>query len=358
MYDGRINLHLLFNKIEIKSTVKLHYNIWIAESYSCQKDIIELLKHSNLSDHLMIFCSHSQLRPELQLCADSFFQQPNVEESATWLLQHCKQYDIDLLFCGKHSQHIEPFREEFLACGIQLVTGAIGVTQHNNINNKYLFGEICSDLHLPNIPATKVNHISQLKLTIDEYRQRYQAICAKPVYGVYGAGFVQLKDEVSYFVKFQSNTLCNTQQFIEAYAQLDPPIDYLIMPFLSGQECSVDIACSQGQILALVTRIKFKFYQQCMIQQPCHEIATTLVQHFQCDGLINIQFKQDDQGTWHILEINPRPAGGFAYTQHTGINLIAELVAEKLHLPLQRATPTDVVHVLPVIDSIKMDIQP
>jgi predicted ATP-grasp superfamily ATP-dependent carboligase len=71
--------------------------------------------------------------------------------------------------------------------------------------------------------------------------------------------------------------------------------------------------------------------------------------------LINIQFKQDDQGAWHILEINPRPAGGFSYTQHTGINLIAELIAEKLHLVLKRPVSTAVVQVLPLIQSIKMD---
>ena len=106
-------------------------------------------------------------------------------------------------------------------------------------------------------------------------------------------------------------------------------------------------------ILALVTRIKFKFYQECYIEHPCHEICKILVEHFQCDGLINIQFKQDDQGAWHILEINPRPAGGFSYTQHTGINLIAELIAEKLHLVLKRPVPTTVVQVLPIIQSIK-----
>ena len=173
------------------------------------------------------------------------------------------------------------------------------------------------------------------------------------MYGVYGSGFVQLLNEVSYFKQFQLNTQCNTQQFIEAYAQLDQPIEYLIMPFLTGQECSVDIACSHGEILALVTRIKFKFYQECYIEHPCHEIGKILVRHFQCDGLINIQFKQDDLGVWHILEINPRPAGGFAYTQHTGINLVAELIAEKLHLVLKRPVPTTVVQVLPIIQSIK-----
>ena len=84
-------------------------------------------------------------------------------------------------------------------------------------------------------------------------------------------------------------------------------------------------------------------------------VVEILVKHFQCDGLINIQFKQDDHGVWHILEINPRPAGGFAYTQHTGINLIAELIAEKLHLILKSPVPTTLVQVLPIIHSIKME---
>ena len=335
--------------------MKAHYNIWIAESYSCQNDIIQLLKYSNLSTQLTIFCSHSRQRPELKLSADYFFQQPAVEDSSEWLLEQCKLHSIQLLFCGKHSQFIEKFRTEFTANGIQLVTGAIGFNQHENINNKFCFGQICADLNLPNIPAHKVDNAHELKQAIADYQEKYTHICAKPVYGVYGAGFVQLRHDVSYFMKFQSNTVCNTQQFIDAYAQLDSPIAYLIMPFLSGQECSVDIACSNGKILALVTRIKFKFYQECYIEHPCHSICETLVQHFQCDGLINIQFKQDNQGIWHILEINPRPAGGFAYTQHTGINLVAELMAEKLQLLLQRPEPIAIVQVLPMMQSIKMD---
>ena len=55
--------------------MKSHYNIWIAESYSCQNDIIQLLKNSNLSPYLTIFCSHSKQRPELKLLADYFFSE-------------------------------------------------------------------------------------------------------------------------------------------------------------------------------------------------------------------------------------------------------------------------------------------
>ena len=164
--------------------MKSHYNIWIAESYSCQNDIIQLLKRSNLSAHLTIFCSHSKQRPELKLCADYFFQQPPVEHSADWLLEQCKKHAIQLLFCGKHSQFIEKLREEFARHDIQLVTGATGIAQHENMNNKFLFGEICEALNLPNIPAAKVDHVVGLKQAIADYQKKYSHICAKPVYGV------------------------------------------------------------------------------------------------------------------------------------------------------------------------------
>lgn len=335
--------------------MKSHYNIWIAESYSCQKDIIELLKCSNLSSQLTIYCSHSLQRPELILYADFFEIQPSVNKSAEWLLNKCIHHSINLLFCGKHSHFIEEYRQQFTLHGIQLITGAIGVNSHHNINDKFLFGQICQSLNLPNIPALKVSHLDHLKPAIKNYQERYTKICAKPVQGVYGAGFVQLSDDFSYFKKFQSNTLCNTQQFIEAYTQLESPIEYLIMPYLEGQECSVDLSCHQGKIIALVTRIKFQFHQECYLNHVCHQTCAVLVEHFQCDGLINIQFKQDANGKWHILEINPRPAGGFAYTQHTGVNLVAALIAEKLKLSLQHSELTEVVKVLPMVQSIKMD---
>lgn len=336
--------------------MKPQYKIWIAESYSCQKDILQLLKNSHLSTSLTVFCSHRYVRPELELYADVFIQQPKVDESAQWLLEQCISNKIDLLFCGKHGHFIEQYRAEFEKNNIQLITGTLSVEQHQQINNKYQFSQICESLDLPFIPATLVNSVESLQNAIIDAQKQFENICAKPVYGVYGFGFVRLINDVSYFKNFTSPTICNTQQFLEAYAQLDVATEYLIMPYLNGQECSVDIACNAGKILAQVTRIKYDFYQECFLEHPCHTICADLVQHFQCDGLINIQLKQDQNGKWHILEINPRPAGGFAYTQHTGVNLIVELIADKLNLSLDKEIAIlSHVKVLPITQSMKLD---
>lgn len=336
-------------------TVKNHYVVWIAECFSCQKDIIHALKKSSLAPHLTIFCSHHLLRPELQNIADYFLQQPDIQDSPNWLLQQCIEHNVDVLFCGKRTQFIEPFRQHFTQHGIQLITGALSSTDLEMIDNKFKFTEKCKALGLPYIPAIKVNSVQSLQYAILRSKQQFKEICAKPIHGVYGAGFVRLKDDIDYFQHFRSPYIANTQQFIEAYRQLKQPIDYLIMPYLNGEECSVDIACDQGKIIAQITRIKYQFYQECFLEHPCHKICIDLVQHFHCDGLINVQFKKDNQKKWHILEINARPAGGFAYSMHTGLNLIAELFSKKLAIPLQREQFFSVVKVLPLVQSFKLD---
>lgn len=335
--------------------MKDHYTVWIAESFSCQKDIIQALKDSSLATNLKIICSHHLLRPELHDVADLFIQQPDVADAAEWLLQQCIQYKVDVLFCGKRAQYIEPYRQQFEKHNVKLITGAMSLNQLESIDDKFAFTEKCKALNLPYTPALKADSSDTLKSAISQAKQQFGEICVKPVYGVYGAGFVYLKDDIDYFQHFKSPFIANTQQFIEAYAQLKQPIDYLVMPYLDGEECSVDIACDQGKILAQVTRIKYQFHQECFLQHPCHKICTQLVQHFHCDGLINIQFKKDQQQQWHILEINARPAGGFAYTLHTGVNLVAELFAQKLNLNLQREKTISPVKVLPLVQSFKMD---
>ena len=335
--------------------MKNYFTVWIAESFSCQKDIIASLKNSNLAAQLYIICSHNLQRPELLDIADVFIHQPRIEESAEWLLEQCKLHNVDLLFCGKRAQYIEAYREQFEQHHIQLVTGALSFAELDMMDDKFVFTEKCKALNLPYIAAIKADSIDTLKSAISQVKQQFGEICAKPVHGVYGAGFVRLKDDIDYFQHFKAPFLANTQQFIEAYAQLEHGIEYLIMPYLNGDECSVDIACDHGKILAQVTRIKYQFHQVCFLDHPCHQICTQLVQHFNCDGLINIQFKQDQQQKWHILEINARPAGGFAYTQHTGVNLVAELFAQKLGLDLTRETHVSPVKVLPLVQSFKMD---
>lgn len=114
------------------------------------------------------------------------------------------------------------------------------------------------------------------------------------------------------------------------------------MPFLPGEECSVDMFCATGKVISKVTRIKKEQWQEVLPQGPCDEIAQKLAHLFKLDGIVNAQFRQDQVGSWHVLEINTRPSGGIGMTVHSQVNLVAECVAYHARLALAKATPRHV----------------
>lgn len=319
--------------------------IWVAECFSCQYDFLEMIKNSVTLKDVKVFSSHSKNRPELKLVSDAYCIQPPIKDSADWLLEKCIENKVFLLFCGKNSFHIESIREKFEDNGICLITGSIGVENHIVIEDKARFTKICTDNGLNVVPAIKVQNVDELKQAIKLTKLEYQNICVKPVIGVFGFGFVKLDDNVSKFKHIEDPFVCNTTSFIESYAEETSPRPYLVMPYLENEECSVDISCCNGKIISNITRIKHGSYQECLVNGPCDDVAAKLVKLFNCDGLINIQFKKDHNNNWFILEINNRPSGGFAYSKHTGINLVSDLITSKLGIYRNSTTVTDKVWV-------------
>ena len=51
------------------------------------------------------------------------------------------------------------------------------------------------------------------------------------------------------------------------------------------------------------------------------ELAIRAAEHFGCDGIVNVQTRDDASGQPHLLEINLRYSGGIGYTRETGVNL-------------------------------------
>lgn len=332
----------------------MKYNILIAESYSCQRDLILNLIESSLRPYLKIYACHRQWRSDILDVADESFLAPQ-HDPIPFILKFCLEHKISLVFCGKNTSIFEQQRALFEQQGIILITGATQPESIEQISNKALFTEMCEQQHLPVTPAVAAYNYAELQHGITEMQQRFpeQDVCVKPIYGVYAEGFFCLKQDAELFTQYKYPFVTTLQQFCEAYAALAVPIPYLVMPFLAGEECSVDISCSQGQVLAHATRIKRTGYQDITVDGPCDDICQRLVTLFQLDGLINIQLKQNDQQQWFILEINSRPAGGFAYSRPTGLNLIAELISHKLNLPFQRQIDQPNISVRPITTVIE-----
>ena len=97
----------------------------------------------------------------------------------------------------------------------------------------------------------------------------------------------------------------------------------LVMEHLAGPEWSVDCAGRYGELLCAVQRKKSQFIGHGQSIDNNAEIAgmvTRLTAHYRLNGLFNIQFKEGVQGP-RLLEINPRPSGGFGMACLSGANL-------------------------------------
>lgn len=334
-------------------------SILIAESFSCQRDLIVNLKNSALAPHLRVYASHSQNRHEILSNADvNLAPSPLGETAIDWTIEQCKQHQIKWVFVGKYCELYQKHVAQFAANGIHLITGATSLTTHQQLDDKYLFTQICQQHGLAVTPAYYFANASQLDQAYQQAQHDFPQyrLCAKPVKGVFGYGFVRFHDQASFNGLFHHPLEIPFTLFSEKYKALSQPPAYILMPYLAGQECSVDIACDQGAIISMATRIKEQSRQKISLKGDCDDICHQLVKIFGLDGLINIQFKQDENGVWHILEINARPAGGFGYSIHTGQNLIADLFSHKLNIPMGSSLAQQQIYVFPFTSSLSQEV--
>ena len=64
------------------------------------------------------------------------------------------------------------------------------------------------------------------------------------------------------------------------------------------------------------------------------ELAIKAARHFKCDGIVNVQTRDDAGGKPHLLEINLRYSGGIGYTREAGVNLPGIFATRRLGLPV------------------------
>ena len=171
-----------------------------------------------------------------------------------------------------------------------------------------------------------------------------QKVCFKPCISNGSRGFRIIDpaiDEFHLLFKEKPNhtyiqldklkSILSTQKF--------PPL--LLSEYLPGPEFSIDCLAKNGEPIIIVPRLRTKmkegisvageFVYQKEIIKYCEEIIKSLHVH----GNIGIQVKQAEDGTYKILEINPRVQGTISAGLGAGINLPLLAVHQELNIPIE-----------------------
>lgn len=308
-------------------------SFYLAEGQSSQRDMILSLQALKPQYNLQIIASHRNDRPEILNCADIAYQEPSYpdqkpkdycQERCEFVINHAKKHQAKVLLTGRNSKDYEPYREALQHHGIRLLTGASSIAMLDKIDNKFEFTQYCHTHNIPVATAWQFDNLTELERLLNTHQGKN--LCVKPVSGIFAQGFWKLSDVDSFeHLYLTDNKKISTEQFINAYknSQLihEKPIPMLLMPYLSGQEYSIDVVCEHGEILGAITRYKQGSVQYIGYDVDVMAVVIPLVQAFGCDGIISVQTKADEHGKHHILEINSRPSGGIGYTVHSGVDL-------------------------------------
>lgn len=299
--------------------------VWLSEAQSSQRDMIVSLQALKSAYDLTIIASHSKERPEILSQADLSFAEPK-SSTAYVVAQEAIRQRAKVLLTGRNGMDYEPYRDELARHGVRLLTGAMNETTLQIIDDKARFTQACQMHKLPVATAWTFRGIDELTALLSRYGS--QRLCVKPCVGIFAEGFWILDNhhgqtDPFYHLSHTQHKKIHTDEFLHAYANSPKAqsTPMLLMPYLSGDEHSIDVVCERGQVLGAVTRRKVGSVQHIGFDTDVMDVVVPLIRAFGCDGIVSVQTKSDDAGRHHILEINPRPSGGIGYTAHSGVDL-------------------------------------
>jgi hypothetical protein len=308
--------------------------IWFLEGQSSQRDII-LGARDALPPEVKIFASHRDDRPEITSGADISFTEPRgAEERIDWVLDTARSYGIKVVLAGRLGGVFEQARARFEQAGLVLVTGGMSMRTFDLVDDKSKFTAEAERAGLACVPAITASNAEEMFAAYETLSASGE-VCVKPAVGIYGQGFWRFKADADPFRSFADPDarVANFTTYMHAYSEGANPPPMLVMPYMAGSECSVDMVCEAGRVVAFVGRRKTGVHQIFQREGAAVELALKAAEHFQCDGIVNVQTKDDAEGQPHLLEINPRYSGGVGYTRETGVNLAGIFATRRLGLP-------------------------
>lgn len=320
--------------------------IWLMEGFSSQRTIAEGLRRAIRENAwcgaqgqpLQVLASHRQFRPEITAAADIALREPtNLTEKLTFILTTARQYGVSVIHTGKPSAWFEQHRQPIEAAGITLITGVRDARFLTLAEDKAAFTEVLAAHNIPHTPAVRVNTLGELHDALNTLKSSWPRLCIKPNTGIYGLGYWRLDDDApaSLMLSAPDQRRIRTSTYLTALEEsggLKEPM--IVMPYLPGPECSIDLVVDRGRVIAALGRRKNGAMQTLFDRGEEIELACRVAGQLEADGLINVQTRADDQGNPRVLECNLRPSGGVGYGLHSGINLPAMMIAQRLGLPL------------------------
>ena len=290
--------------------LRVWFNHWFSTAYH----LINLIRDGN-PDKFYFIGSNKNDYAVYKLACDEWHREPEKISDADYVdfcLNFCREHDVDIFIPRRNLTAIAGRVDDFNQRGVKVLVGRDAQLM-TTLDDKVATYEF--------ITAGKLNEIIppyKIAATFDEFNRAYDAlktsdnrICYKLVADEGALTFRVIDDSIEKISALHNmpNMKVTRDAAQKILSRYDFKIPLIVMPYLSGQEVSVDcLATSQGNII--IPRFKTNHrYSEIKFDAAIINVAEKILSLMKFDVPINIQFRMDG-GKLYLLEINPRMSGG------------------------------------------------
>lgn len=242
----------------------------------------------------------------------------------------CQKHQIQVIL-PLVTRELFPFSEHknsFAQKGIKVVVS--DYEQLNIANDK---GKLYQLLHNSGILTPQyiiVHTVQELHDAVYQLGYPNKTVCFKPCVSNGSRGFRiidETKDEFDLLFNYKPTSEYITLGKAESILSQKPFPPLLVSEYLPGEEYTIDCLAQDGKCLLAIPRLRKKMLQGISVAgiveknteiiTYCHQIVDCCKLH----GPVGVQVKRAEDGTFKILEINPRVQGTTVALLGAGINM-------------------------------------
>jgi biotin carboxylase len=318
--------------------------IWFNRTFATTWHLIELLRANPENRPVQVISTHADLDSPVLAASDEQFAEPSLadDEYVEWALDFAARHRVDLLIPRAGMAALASARERFETVGT-----AVACPSANTVRlfeDKVAAYAAAAALGVPVPPHAVARTPDELRAAYDTFAA-FGAVCMKPVSGVGGEGYRRLTDAPPTWDEYRGEvrSLVRVDDVCAAMGAASPE-PLLVLPFLDGDEVSVDVlADADGTPVTMIGRLHGGGRRRVIVDdQEGFEVARTLTVAHRISYLSNTQIKYwqgpaDSARRPYLLEVNTRAAGGLFHTTLAGVNLawacVQVALGEQVELP-------------------------
>lgn len=282
-----------------------------------------------------------------QSLSDHFMQTPSSQsaEYVKFVLEMCLRHNIHVVLPITTAE-LEPLSRnaaDFIRLNIRLVVNEILALETANNKGKLYHFLKNHDSQIPLPEFEFAIHKSDFEKATELLLAKYDEVCFKPLSGNGSRGFGRVTNSVTdEFLSSKASVLPMTigEWMTRLPDTFQTPL--LISKYLVGKEYSVDLLCDHGKIIVCIPRTRDKMIGGISVAGTFENNFTlkafcmSLVNALNLNGPVGIQWREDENGMPHLLEINPRLQGTTSACLLAGVNLplmaVRQAIGEDLGL--------------------------